>query len=229
LDLVVERLELALCDAERERDQPVGKPGVLGQQRPVQIRADRVAATGSLVTAAPVVAVTAEYAAERLLPLAEAGAPAVILKSREDSSFALLAGRGSGGELDRDVPDQAWTLPAHGGDVEQPHALDLLVPKRVVVAEQLKAAAHAEHDRAARRRRMQRGALGLDQVLGAQALVAVLAPAEVEEVVCAGIEALARAARGELKADSSPCAATLEHEQVASVGVYVHEVRIQGA
>ena len=163
------------------------------------------------------------------MALAESGAPAVILKTGQDTSFALLASRGAGRELDRDVSDQARPVPAQGGDVEQPHALDLLAPEGVVVAEQLKAAAHPEHDRAARRRRMQRGALGLDQVLGAQALVAVLAPAEVEEVVCAGIEALAQAARGELKADSSPCTATLEHEQVAAVGVDVHEVRIQGA
>ncbi len=76
---------------------------------------------------------------------------------------------------------------------------------------------------------MERVALGLDQVLGAQALVAVLAAAEVVEVVGVGVERLAEAAGGELEADPAPRAAALEHEQVAAVGVDVHQVRVQRA
>src|SRR4029078_3960551 len=107
-------------------------------------------------------------------------------------------------ELDRDVADQARPLLADGADVEQPHALDLLAVEAVGAPEQLIAAADAEHDRVARRRALERVALGGEQVLGAQALVAVLAAAEVEEVVGVGIERLAEPARLHAEADPAP-------------------------
>ena len=72
-------------------------------------------------------------------------------------------------------------------------------------------------------------ALGLDQVLGAEALVAILAAAQVEEVVGVRVERLAEPAGGQLEADPAPRAAALEHEQVAAVGVDVHQVRIERA
>ena len=56
------------------------------------------------------------------------------------------------------------------------------------MAEQLEAAADAEDERPARGRGVQRVALGLDEVVRAQALVAVLAAAEVEEVVRVGVD-----------------------------------------
>ena len=52
--VVRERLEL---DAQRELDQPVRQPDVLGQQRPVQVGADHVAAVHALEAVAAVVAV----------------------------------------------------------------------------------------------------------------------------------------------------------------------------
>ena len=95
--------------------------------------------------------------------------------------------------------------------------------------EQLIAAAHAEHDRAARGGRVQAVALVREQVLGAQALVAVLAAADVEEVGASGSSGSPRPLAGQLEADAAPLAAALEHEQVAAVGVDVHQVRVQRA
>ena len=59
------------------------------------------------------------------------------------------------------------------------------------LAEQLDAAADAQHDGPARGGRVQRVALARDEVLGAQELVAVLAAAQVEEVVGVGVDAVA--------------------------------------
>ena len=129
-----------------------------------------------------------------LLAGAEVRAPAVVLEAREHAARAVVER-----DLDRDVADQPRPVLAHGVHVEQPHARDLLRAQRVGVPEQLVAAAHAEHERAARSGRVQTVALGLDQVLGAQALVAVLAAADVEEVVRVRVERLAQAAEASSK------------------------------
>ena len=71
---------------DRERDQAVGEPGVLGQQRAVQVGADQVEAPDALVAVAAVVAVAVEDAAERLGARAEVGAPAVVLEARRARS-----------------------------------------------------------------------------------------------------------------------------------------------
>src|SRR5262249_31882711 len=176
LEPIVECRKLALVDAEGAGDQPVGKPHVLGQQWAVQVGADRVAPPGSLRAAAAVVAVAGENASERRLPGAEVGPSAMILKPREDAGTAT-ATVGAEGHLDRDVADQTGGPLPHGARVEQPDAGDALIPERVGVPEQLIAAAHSEHDRVARRCRVQRLALGLEEVLRAQALIAVLAAA----------------------------------------------------
>ena len=124
------------------------------------------------------------------------------------------------------------TLPIRRGpserivsQVDEPEPRDHLVGERVAVAEQLVAAADAEHERAAVGGGVQRLALGLDEVQRAQALVAVLAAAEVEEVVRVGVDALAEPGGGDAEADPAPGAAPLEHEQVAAVGVDVHDGR----
>ena len=69
-------------------DQPVGEPGVLRQQRAVQVGADdRVrAAAHALEAVAPVVAVALEHAAERLLARPEVRAPAVVLEAGEHAA-----------------------------------------------------------------------------------------------------------------------------------------------
>jgi hypothetical protein len=76
---------------------------------------------------------------------------------------------------------------------------------------------------------VQGGALGLEQVCGAQPLVAVLAAAYVVDVVSSPVQRLAESAAAQPELDVTPGAAALEHEQVAPIGVDVHQVRVQRA
>src|SRR5206468_1072731 len=87
--------------------------------------------------------------------------------------------------------------------------------ERVGVPEQLVAAAHAEHHGPARRRRVQRLALALDQVLRTQALVAVLAAAEVEQVMPIRVQRISQAAGGKLEAEAAPMAEALQLDHAA--------------
>ena len=96
----------------------------------------------------------AQDAPERLLARAEVRAPAVVLEARE---HARAGRRSSSSET------SIATLPIRRGPSSRtvctsssPTPCDLLLAERVGVPEQLVAAAHAEHDRAARRRRVQR-------------------------------------------------------------------------
>ena len=140
--------------------------------------------------AAAVVAVALEHAAERLLAGAEARAAAVVLEARR----ARGARRGPASSTSiATLPIRRGAVRAHRVQVDEPDAGDALVAELVVVAEQLDAAADAEHDGAAAGRGVQRVALGLDEVLGAERLVAVLAAAEVEEVVGVGVDRVAEA------------------------------------
>src|SRR5262249_14443695 len=74
----------------------------------------------------------------------------------------------------------------------------------------------------------ERIALGLEHVGGDRSLVAVLAAAEVEEVVVGGVQSLAwaRGRVGEL--DAPPLAAPAQEEDVAAVGVDVHLIGVEG-
>ena len=98
-------------------------------------------------------------------------------------------------DLDRDVADQPRPRLADGLEVGEPEPGDPLVAELVAVAEQLVAAADGEHRGAVVDRGRERVALGREHVLGDQPLVAVLAAADVDQVVGAGVEALARARR----------------------------------
>ena len=119
-------------------------------------------------------------------------AAGVVLEAGEDAPGGAVAVEV---DLDRDVADQARAVGADRLEVDEAEARDLLVGERVAVAEQLVAAADAEHERAAVGGGVQRVALGLDEVQRAQALVAVLAAAEVEEVVRVGVDAPRRGRR----------------------------------
>src|ERR1700679_2280416 len=69
LELVVERLQLRadpVAALQRQRDQVVCEPGVLGQQRPMQVGADQVVAANPLEAVPGVVAVALDDAPERL-------------------------------------------------------------------------------------------------------------------------------------------------------------------
>jgi hypothetical protein len=73
-----------------------------------------------------------------------------------------------------------------GRQIDQPDTRQRLVAERVGMPEQLQPAADGEDHGAAIRRGVQRVALDGREVLRAQRLVAVLAAAEVEEVVGVG-------------------------------------------
>ena len=137
------------------------------------------------------VAVAAQDAAERPLAVAEVRAPAVVLEAGEHAR-AVDAGQL---DLDRDVADQPRALLADGAQVDEADAGDLLVAELVGVAEELVAAADGEDRAAVGGRGVQRVALALDEVLRAELLVAVLAAAEVEEVVRGRVDVVAEARR----------------------------------
>ena len=176
-------------------------------------------------------------------PGAEVRAAAVVLEAGQHARRTVLVEA----HLDRDVADEPRPVrradrlevdEAEAGDLACARLRDLpltagrragIRAQLVAVAEELEPPAHAEHDRAARRRLVQRLALGRDEVDRAQALVAILAAAEVEEVVRVGVDRLAQPRRRHPEADPAPRAAALEHEQVAAVGVDVHEVGVQRA
>ncbi len=87
LERVVEGRQ-RLLGTDRGGDQPVGEPGVLGQQRPVQVGADDVARPDALVAVAPVVAMALEDPAQRRRSRAQTGPAAVVLKARENPRAA---------------------------------------------------------------------------------------------------------------------------------------------
>src|SRR4051794_36530495 len=154
-------------------DQPVGEPGVLGQQGTVEVGADDAALSHALDARGAGVAVALEHAPERLLARPKVRAAAVVLEAGE---HPRLGGGTVEAYLDRDVADQARAVGrADRLEVDEAESRDLLRAELVAVAEQLIAAADSEHERAAAGGRMQRLALGRHEVQRAEALIAVLA------------------------------------------------------
>ena len=94
--------------------------------------------------------------------------------------------------------------------------------------EQLVAAADREQRRAVLDRRGECLALRLHHVGGDRHLVAILAAADVVEVVRAGVDPLTRAGALVGEADPAPLAAVLEEEDVPPVRVDVHLVGVEG-
>ncbi len=104
-----------------------------------------------------------------------------------------------------------------------------LVSKLVGVTEQLVAAAHGEDHRAAVGRGVQIGALAVCEVVRAQPLVAILAAADVVQIGARKVERLTDRGGCQLKIDPAPAAAPLEQQQVAAIGVDVHQLGVQRA
>ena len=74
---------------------------------------------------------------------------------------------------------------------------------------------------------MERVALGARHVARHGRLVAILAPADVEEVVRARVELLADRGGRQLEAQAAPLAAGAQNGDVAAVGVDVHQLGIE--
>src|SRR6478736_5344830 len=225
LELVVERLEHGLRTrppGDPERDQAVGEPGVLRQEGAVEVGADHVCLLDALAAVTAVVPMTVEDSAERLGFRAEVGATAVVLEPGEHP-WAL-----SEVDLDRDVADQSRPRITHGFEVRDPETGDRSVAELVAMAEQLIAAADCEQGGAIVGGRGDCVALGPEHVLGHQDLVAILAAADVDQVVFGWIEPLAGARCGVGEVDTPPLAAALEEDDVAPVRVDVHLIGIEG-
>ena len=168
-----------------------------GQQRSVQVGADHVPAPHALVAVAAVVAVAREHAPERALPGAEIGAPAVVLEAGDHARR-----RRPGRPRSRSCRSAAGPARGRcGGPRARSRAASPLA-QLVGVAEQLVAAADGEHHGATLGRRVKRVALRLGHVPGHGHLVAILAAAEVEEVVRGRVDRVAQRRRGELEARS---------------------------
>ena len=168
--------------ARGQRDQAVGEPGVLREQRAVQVGAEHVQAAHALAAVGAVVAVPVQHPAERLGVGPEVGAPAVVLEAgqrpaapppRSTSIETLPISRGPARARSR-----GRRCPRPGMDA------------RRRAGSCGRAADSRRRRRAARRRRRpprrSRRACVAQHVLGDQHLVAVLAAADVDQVVRAG-------------------------------------------
>ena len=100
-------------------------------------------------------------------------------------------------------------------------AADMVESKREALAE-------AAGDGAVLDGLRERLALGLEHVGGDDHLVAILAAADVDQVVGAWIEALPWARGGVGERDPAPLAAALEKDDVSAVGIDVHLLGIEG-
>ena len=110
--------ELAGLDAERARDQPVGEPHVLGQQRAVQVGADRVAARAPSRPLRPSLPWPRSTRPRGCWPGPRRVRPPWFSKpasTRPPRRSPVPASV----DLDRDVADQARPVLAHRAHVEQ--------------------------------------------------------------------------------------------------------------
>src|SRR4051794_29504257 len=223
LEGVVERIEAV--ETQRGGDEPVGEARVLRQQRAVQVGPDHVAAAHALEAVAAVVAVAAQHAAEWLLALAlsRVRPAAVVLESGQHPDGPVEV------DLDGDVADQARTGLAYRAQVDEADPGELLVAELVGGAGGLVAAAYRQHHLVGLGGGVQSVALDRGHVACTQGLVAVLPAADVEQVMGVGVDPLAQAGGVQAEAEPAPRTAALQHEQVAAVGVDVHEVGVQRA
>jgi hypothetical protein len=206
---------------ERLRQQPVGEPGVARQQRPVQVRPEHASRATALEAALTVVAEAREHAPERLRARIELRPARMVLEPGQRSSPSRLELA-----LDQDVADHA-RLAGDGLEREETDAGHVLaVEAAVAAAEQLVAAADGQDGRAARDRLVQRLRL-VREVLGDEQLLAILASADVVEVVRARIDRVVRPDRRHPELVPPPGGPPREHGDVAAVGVDVEVVRIE--
>ena len=216
-------------EAERGGGQPVGEPGVLGQQRAVQVGADarcRAAAAHALEAASgrrcrgPCRTRPSGCApGPRRVRPPWFSKPASTRGAVRPSSTSIATLPISRGPSSRTVSRS--TRPTPG----QP-----LVAELVAVAEQLVAAADAEDHGAAVGRGVQRVALDGREVLARRAPGRGPGRRRGRRGRARpGRRASPSAGAGELEADPAPGAAALEQQQVAAVGVDVHQVGIERA
>ena len=206
-------------------DDQVGEVRVLGQQAAVEVGAEEAACHRALGPILAVVAAALQDAPERLHPLAEEGAPAVVLEA--DQGGRLQPQRRV--RLHHHVADAA-DLARLGAHVEEADAREALaLGGVVVVAEQLVATADGQDRRPVLDGLCQVHGLVLQQVVVDQRLLLVLAASEEEDVhlVDAPSHALAQLQNAGL--EPAPARALQQREDVAAVAVDVHQVGVEPA
>jgi hypothetical protein len=116
----------------------------------------------------------------------------------------------------------------HGPDIE--HAdprKDLPARGPELVAQQLVAAADREHHRAGLHCFAEARALPRDEVCSHHRLLAVLPPAEEEQVVGVRIEPVSQAQALHVESDAAPGGPPLEREDVPPVPVGIHQLGVE--
>jgi hypothetical protein len=129
--------------------------------------------------------------------------------------------------VDHDISDET-ALAGIGGDVDEADAREsFALGGHVVVAKELIATAHCQHDGAIRDRALERRLLVLDEVFVDQRLLAVLAAAEEKHVDLVHVPGGATPELDEAGFEVAPLGALEQGEDVAAVAVDVHEVGIE--
>src|SRR6476469_9472431 len=139
LEPVVERRQLglgAVSPGQSELDQAIGEPGVLGQERTVEVGTDHVRPPHPLQAIGAVVAVAPNHPAQGLGTVAQVRPPPVVLEAGQ------LPGPLAQVDLDLDVADQPRAWLAHRLQLGEAEAGDPIVAQLVAVAEELVTAAN---------------------------------------------------------------------------------------
>src|SRR6266516_4064932 len=201
--------------------EPVREPGIAWQERAVQIRAKGAPQAAALVTGLSVVSETGDHAAQRLRTLAEIRAPCVVLEPRQSAPLTGLQLA-----LEQHVADHA-SFAGDGMERKEAHA-GLLGAALVAVeaAHQLVTAADGEEGSAVRDCRSEGFALR-GQIRRDQGLLAVLAAADVEQVVRPKDDLVSDPERPNVQLEAPPGCPLRKDGQVAAVRVDVQVIRIQ--
>ncbi len=189
----------------------------------MEVRADRAAHAAALPTALAVVPEPGHHPAQCLRAGIEPRPAGVVLEARERSPHAGLELA-----LEQDVPDHP-PVPRDRVEGEDAHTWELRSAEVAIrPAEQLVPAAHGQQGGAVRERLVDALAL-VREVGGDERLLAVLAAADVEQVVLPGSQRLAHRHGTHLQLVAAPRRTPLQHRDVAAVGVDVEVVRVEMA
>jgi hypothetical protein len=206
---------------ERAGEQPVRQPRVARQQRPMEVRPHRGADARAFVAALAVVPEPRYDSAERLGAIIQPRDTGVVLEARE---------RPANARLELAVEEAVADHPALARDRlqrKEPRAGQLrATPAAIETAEELVPAAHRQQRRT--------GADSLTQSLTSrrevrsdELLLAVLAAADVEEVVLTGPQLVADTDRFDRELQPARRRPAFEDGNVAPVGVDVQVLGVE--
>ena len=200
LGRIVQRCEfqLRITLLQRRREQMVAKRRVFRQDRAMAVRAEHVVVAHALKTVLTVVAAAGEHLAERRHAAAEVGLAAVVFKADDRAAAGLRQ------TLEKEVADHAL-LRTDGVIIDRADEIALLaVPRAVVAAEHLVAAADGQKRLAVGNGGLDLVALSGFQVGQKHLLLKVLTAADEKQVELREIRLLADRDLRHLGADAAP-------------------------